>query len=73
MNERITESYVRSQLRNAGYYDDEEFIIEEQISENPIIKKLLKTASKRGTGSGYPEFIIRSKKISDLVIIVEGL
>lgn len=47
-NERITENIVRSQLREKGYYDDENIIIEEQSSENPRINKLLKIASKTG-------------------------
>jgi type I restriction enzyme M protein len=36
-----------------------------------LIDKLLNNASKKGTGKGYPEFIIRSKEYSDFVIVVE--
>jgi hypothetical protein len=44
--------------------------IEEQKSDKPIIQKQLKTASKRGGGVGYPEFII-SFQDSNLVIVIE--
>ena len=46
-------------------------IIEEQKSAHPKIDQLLKTASKKGTGQGYPEFIITYKKNSDLIIVIE--
>jgi type I restriction-modification system DNA methylase subunit len=45
-------------------------IIEEQKSDNPRINKLLKIASKKGNGAGYPEFII-SFPNKDLLIVVE--
>lgn len=45
--------------------------IEEQKSDNPKIDKLLKTASKKGDGKGYPEFIISYKTNPDLLIVVE--
>ncbi|KWT86797.1 HsdM family class I SAM-dependent methyltransferase [Candidatus Magnetominusculus xianensis] len=66
-NERKTEVIVRSHFDNyKGYVD-----IEEQRSENPKINKLLKTASKKGSGHGYPEFIITLKENHDLLIVVE--
>lgn len=71
MNERITENFVRSELTKLGYYDDHSIIVEEQKSENPRIKKLLKMASKKGTGAGYPEFIIHSETYGDFVIVIE--
>ena len=37
---------------------EKDIIIEEKKSDNPKINKLLRTASKSGTGPGYPEFII---------------
>lgn len=70
-NERITENIVRSLLREKGYYDDENIIIEEQSSKNPKIDKLLKSASKSGPGGGKPEFIISFKNNLDDVIIIE--
>ncbi len=69
-NERITENIVRNLLRDKGYYDNDKIIIEEQSSANPQINKLLKLASKSGTGKGYPEFIISFKnKPNDLIVI----
>nr|AOP19037.1 hypothetical protein [Halimeda discoidea] len=45
--------------------------VEEQKSENLKINKLLKTASKKGSGPGYPEFIITYKANSDFIIVIE--
>ncbi|OGF81667.1 methyltransferase [Candidatus Giovannonibacteria bacterium RIFCSPLOWO2_01_FULL_45_34] len=66
-NERKTESIVRShfeQFKDIVH-------IEEQISDNPKIDKLLKTASKKGSGKGKPEFLITFAGNSDLIIVVE--
>ncbi|EDY34769.1 N-6 DNA Methylase family [Aciduliprofundum boonei T469] len=71
MNERKTEEIIRNKLRELGYYADSTIIIEEQNSDNPRIKKLLKSASKSGGGAGYPDFIISSKKHSDFLIVIE--
>lgn len=71
MNERKTESIVRDFLRRKGYEDSSQFIVEEQISSNPKIAKLLKNASKKGKAKGKPEFIIRSKKNSGMIIVIE--
>ena len=60
MNERITENIVRDELEKKGYRSDETITIEEQKSQNPIIQKCLKNASKSGKGSGKPEFLIQS-------------
>ena len=66
-NERKTEQIVRKHFEKFA----DKLIIEEQKSDNPIIDKLLKTASKKGTGKGYPEFIISFKENSELLIVVE--
>lgn len=72
MNERITENIVRDTLRNLGYFDHEDIIIEEQKSQNTKIQNLLRSASKTGRGGvGAPEFIIKSKKVQDFVIVFE--
>jgi type I restriction enzyme M protein len=71
MTERITENIVRDLLREKGYYDDKNIIIEEQKSQNPKIDKLLKNASKSGNGCGYPEFIISFKNKPDDLIVIE--
>ena len=72
-NERITENLVRNRMRDLAYYESDNGItIEEQKSENETIKKLLKGASKTGgSGSGYPEFIIQSKSVTDFIIVFE--
>jgi type I restriction-modification system DNA methylase subunit len=67
MNERKTETLVRNHF--AVFLD--KIILEEQRSDNPKINKLLKTASKKGSGQGYPEFIITYKTNPDLVIVIE--
>ncbi|MFH1672442.1 MAG: N-6 DNA methylase [Pseudomonadota bacterium] len=71
MNERKTEALARELLKHAGYYDKNLYIVEEQKSEYPAIDKLLKVASKKGKGRGFPEFIIRSKKFSDFIVVIE--
>lgn len=71
LNERITENIVRNLLRQKGYYDDQNILIEEQKSQNPRINKLLQNASKSGNGIGKPEFIISFKDNPDNLIIIE--
>lgn len=66
-NERKTENIVR---RHFSKFEKSCFI-EEQKSDNPKIDKLLKTASKKGDGKGYPEFIIAYKTNHDFLIVVE--
>ncbi|MFH1187619.1 MAG: N-6 DNA methylase, partial [bacterium] len=67
MNERKTESIVRQHFNK--FLDN--IYIEEQCSDNPKIDKLLKSASKKGGGKGYPEFIISYKTNPDLLIVIE--
>jgi type I restriction enzyme M protein len=66
-NERKTEKIVRSHFEN--FTDLIE--VEEQISDNAKINKLLATASKKGQGRGKPEFLITYKKNSDFIIVIE--
>lgn len=66
-NERKTETIVRNHFNQ--FLDKIE--IEEQKSDNPKINKLLKNASKKGYGQGYPDFIITYKTNSDLIIVIE--
>ncbi|MBE3117724.1 MAG: N-6 DNA methylase [Candidatus Atribacteria bacterium] len=70
-NERKTEALVRKRLQRLGYFKDTNLIVEEQQSDNPRIAKLLKNASKKGAGQGYPEFIISSKEVSEFLIVIE--
>lgn len=70
-NEGNTEILVRDMLREQGYYDNLDIIVEEQSSKNPKIDKLLKFASKSGKGKGYPEFIIQFKSKPANLIVIE--
>lgn len=70
-NERKTENIVRQLLREQGYYDNENIIVEEQKSDSLKVDKLLQTASKSGQGKGYPEFIIRFVNDPSKIIVVE--
>ena len=71
VNERKTETLVRSMLEIAGHFDDDHVRVEEQKSDFPRINKLLRRASKKGDGPGYPEFIISSDTYSDFLIVIE--
>ena len=66
-SERKTENIVRKHFTMF----ENDCLIEEQKSENPKIDKLLKNASKKGGGAGYPEFIISPIKNPDFIIVVE--
>ena len=72
MNERVTEELVRSKLRDLGYYDEESSIcVEEQKSENPLISKCLRSASKTGgSGTGKPEFLISSVNSHGFLVVI---
>src|SRR3989344_3476321 len=54
-NEKITESLVRKKLESFGYYKNSNILVEEQIIQNPFIKKLLLSKSKLGKGRGKPD------------------
>ena len=60
-NEKKLKNLSLQTLKKAGIFENDNFIVEEQKSDNPIIQKLLKNASKPGAGLGKPEFIIRKK------------
>lgn len=70
MNERITEDIIRDILKEnkKGF---SKIIIYEQKPDNPRIEKLLKNASKQGSGAGRPEFIVAFNEINDLLIVIE--
>jgi type I restriction enzyme M protein len=72
MNERITEELVHSALRANGYTGaSSQISIELQQSQSPKIRKLLANASKKGSGGGYPEFIITSASYPEFIIVIE--
>ena len=66
-NEKKTERIVYSHFEKSK----EIIHIEEQASDVSKIDKLLKSASKKGTGKGRPEFIITYNKNADLLIVIE--
>ena len=69
-NERKTEDIVRTHFKNDSIFRS--IKLEEQRTNHKIIRELLKSASKKGTGkSGFPEFIITFPSIMDLVMVVE--
>ena len=70
-NERKTENIVIAFLTKRGYFNNKNIVVEEQKSDFALINKLLANASKKGSGKGYPEFIIRSKEHSDFLIVIE--
>ena len=67
-NEIITDNIVRDFFMQ--YSDD--LIIEQQSSSNPIIDKLLRNASKKGDGKGYPDFIVQYTKDKNFLIVIEN-
>ncbi len=66
-NEKKTERIVYAHFEK---YSDI-IHIEEQSSDISKIDKLLKSASKKGTGKGRPDFLITYKKNADLLIVIE--
>lgn len=70
-NEAKTSQIFRKLLREKGYYDDKDVIVEEQQTENKKLAKLLQNASKSGAGKGFPDFIISCGRYPDLVVVVE--
>ena len=69
-NEKKTEALTKKMLIGKGYTEENGFLLEEQMSDNPKIKKLLLNASKSGNGQGKPEFIISNSE-NEVVIVVE--
>lgn len=67
-NEVITDNIVRDFF--IQFSDD--IVCEQQSSSDPIIDKLLRNASKKGIGKGYPDFIIRYKQDKNFLIVIEN-
>ncbi|MFA6598807.1 MAG: N-6 DNA methylase [Ignavibacteriaceae bacterium] len=70
MNEKKTENIVRDKLNSLGYKRDKKILNEEQIIQNPAIKKLLRSKTG-GEGIGKPEFVITHSDYSDFMIVIE--
>ena len=66
-NERKTENLVRKHFEQY----DSEITIEEQKSDTPRIQKLLRSASKVGTGIGKPDFIIQLNGKPNFIAVIE--
>ena len=63
---------VSKYLRELGYDKDESIRIEREQTADAQIDKLLQTASKKGNGKGFPDFVITSpQSAKDLVCVVE--
>jgi len=69
----VNEAKTHDLVRDIFNKDElrETFILEREKSDNPIIQKLLKTASKRGSGDGRPDLIISFPEIPKLLIVIE--
>ena len=70
-NEKKTENLSRKLLTRVGIFNNADFIVEEQKSDSPVVQKLLKSASKSGSGLGKPEFIIRKRGDNDFLMVIE--
>jgi len=66
-NEKKTEAIVRKHFETFS----DSISLEEQISDNAKIAKLLQNASKRGSGRGRPEFLITLNDCPELLIVIE--
>ena len=66
-NESKTEDLVRKHFEAYS----SEIKIEEKMSDNPRIHKLLQLASKTGTGQGYPDFMIQFNDNPDFIAVIE--
>lgn len=71
INEADTENVVRDLFRRLGYYDDQDISVQEKKASSAKITKLLENASKRGSGIGYPDFIVTTKNENNFVCVIE--
>jgi hypothetical protein len=71
-NESITDDLVRDFFKTNQLFKDKKVIIEKQSTKNKKIDKLLKNASKSGSGKGYPDLIIQYKQNPDFLIVIES-
>ncbi len=68
INERKTERIVSQHFYSDPY---KKVLVEEQKSDIPKVSKLLRYASKKGGGRGYPEFIVTFKECPGFIIVIE--
>lgn len=69
-NEQITVNIVRKKLETVGITTENGFLVDEQVIQNSLIKKLLPSKTKTGSGKGRPEFLIQSQG-TDFLIVIE--
>jgi len=70
-NEKITENIVRKKLEIVGVTVENGFLVDEQVIQNPFIKKLLPSKTERGSGKGRPEFLISKIGEKNFLIVIE--
>ena len=70
-NEKITENIVRKKLEEVGITSENGFLVEEQVIQNALIKKLLPSKTELGSGKGRPEFLISKSGDKDFIIVIE--
>lgn len=70
-NEQITVNIVRKKLEVVGITPENGFLIDEQVIQNPLIKKLLPSKTETGSGKGRPEFLISKVGDKDFLIVIE--
>jgi hypothetical protein len=68
-NEKLTEKQFEKLLSKSGITEENDWIIEPQISKNPSFSFVSKTGKG---GVGHPEFIISKKDYTGFVIVVEA-
>lgn len=70
-NEKITENIVRKKLEKVGITEENGFLIEEQVIQNALIRKLLPSKTEIGSGKGRPEFLIFKVGDKDFLMVIE--
>jgi type I restriction-modification system DNA methylase subunit len=70
-NEQITVNIIRKKLELVGITEESGFLIDEQVVQNALIKKLLPSKTEIGSGKGRPEFLISKSGVKDFLIVIE--
>lgn len=69
--EKRYRAMMRELLRACGYYDDARVMIEENTSSDARIRQLLGVIPPELTQKRYPDFILRLRDQSGLLIVIE--
>jgi type I restriction-modification system DNA methylase subunit len=70
-NEKITENIVRKKLEALRITTENGFLVDEQVIQNALIKKLLPSKTEIGSGKGRPEFLISKIGDKDFLLVIE--